>query len=495
MRRDDAQVISKILSAGACDDYRVLFERYAVAVEEVVARAWEIEVAEQAELVEESFVHAFANLARLREPSRFAAYLLGIAHGLTLRHRALCLGEAERFSEKPNFDVSSLPSPGTHAEVERRLGETLGALAPEVREVAEASYFGAQVRPQILAAERGLEVARVGALLLQAWLRFKASLIGLAIESQRRGGGERGRDSSRAPAAAEVHLQDAIYEEILHAAPLPAAADALARHLGGGECAACEGYLSRRSSADAFDGLLCAALFAREVRGRRNPAMFQRIVRRLKLDARLGGDCQGAQRIFSVPRSRLPLTLAAALGLAGIALFALRGSPSFQASLGAPTQRALEVAFYLVAAQGEDDAREVPVTEGVSGQPAPASSQLILTYGLRRASFVAITRALPDRSLELRALPARRPPGHHVLSMNGVPARLLLRDAVGRNRFAVIASERPFGATELKSILPSLLADADEPPEPGDARLPPGMALSWFDLDVLAAPAASAAAP
>ena len=110
MRRADAQIIADIL-AGDPSGFRRLFERYVLAVEEVIARVWQIEHAEQAGLVEECFVQAFADLHALREPSRFDAYLLGLAHGVARQRLAVSRGAEASFVGKPNCDVSRLRSP------------------------------------------------------------------------------------------------------------------------------------------------------------------------------------------------------------------------------------------------------------------------------------------------------------------------------------------------------------------------------------------------
>ncbi len=478
MRRDDAQIISKILS-GDPSGYRALFERYVLAVEEVVARAWELELAEQAELVEEAFVHAFFNLSKLREPSRFDAYLLGLAHGLALQRRAVLRGSEVHFSEKPSFDVSSLQSPGARDDVASSLRAALAALDPAAREMAEACFFGEQIRPQLLAAERALEVAQVGALLDRAWARFKAFLIARLLDGQ--------QAVLPATAAEPRHLAGEVYEAILRGEPV-AEALRLAQHLRGG-CDACEAFLSRRASADALDGLLDAALFAQKGPCRRNPALFARILRRLKIDARLSGGRRAIASTLANPQQRCaPLLLAALLGVAGIVVFALRMTPSFQASLDHASLRKVQLAFYLAgeapfrAEGGAPTDGEERLVEGVPGQSCRASEQLILSYQLPRSSFVAIARLRPDRALELLELPGRRPSGRHVLSIDGVPARLLLKDAVGHNRFIVLASERPFDAERLASLLNPLQADV---PDIGGAALPRDVALAWFDLAVM----------
>ena len=481
MQRDDAQIISKILS-GDPSGYPILFERYVLSVEEVIARTWDLELPEQVELVEETFVHAFSNLCRLREPSRFDAYLLGVAHGLALQRRAILRGIEMHFSEKPNFDVSCLQSPGTRDELMRCLREALASLDPAIREMAEACYFGDQVRPQLLAASRSLEVAQVGASLKSAWMRFKAHLAARLLDAQK------ALPSDAvvcAPSAEPRHLSEDLYQALLHGDPV-GAAQPLAQHLRSG-CATCEAFLGRQSSADALDGLIDAALFApAQSRCRRNPAMFARILRRLKIDARLsGGQAMLSGLLVGQQQHCAPLILAGLLGLAGIVVFALRMTPSFQASLDNEAQRDVQIAFYLAdlvpGSGGEGLSDGERLVDGLPGQSCPETAQLVLSYHLLRSRFVAITRIRPDHSLELLELPGRRPPGRHVLSINGVPARLLLKNAVGHNRFAVLASERPFGTDQLKSILAHL---QEEVPDVDEVKLPPGMALTWFDLEV-----------
>lgn len=484
MTRDDAQIISKILS-GDSSAYQALFERYAVSVEEVIARVWELELSDQAELVEETFVHAFSNLARLREPSRFGAYVLGIAYGMALQRRAIVRGSEVHFSEKPSFDVSCLRRPGTQAEMELVLKEALASLDPEARQIAEESYFEDQERPQLMAARCSLEVAQIGTQLQKAWIRFKAFLISLLLEPQKSAALE-GLVPEDAPES--LHLTEELYEMLLRGEGVPAPM-ALTAHLRTA-CPTCEAFLNRRLSADALDGLLAAALFVKEGRNRRNNPLFQRILRRLKIDARLNGEQQGLFKAFDEQRNLVPILFAVLLGLAGIVVFALRMTPSFQASLDERVQRDLELAFYLADrpsdASGQGTQEDEPLIEGVSGQATPSSQQLILRYRLLRSRFVAITRIRPDHSLELLELPGRRSPGSHHLSINGIPARLLLEDSVGRNRFVVFASERPIGVEQLTGTLAFLQTDT---PSFDNAAIPEGMSLVWFDLDVRPDPA------
>ncbi|MDR0966207.1 MAG: sigma-70 family RNA polymerase sigma factor [Myxococcales bacterium] len=496
MHRDDAQLISRTL-AGDTSACRTLFERYVPAVEEVLARARVLETAEQSDLVEESFLHAFSNLARLREPNRFAAYLLGIAHGMARQRCAIASGSEAHFCEKPNFDVSSLQSPGTRLELELCLREALATLPPETRQIAEASCFDRQERPQALATRLSLDVAQVGAHLQIAEVRFKVFLLARLLADQP---GLPGDLDAAANANADAtapwtpHLTTELYEAILRGEPVDHA-DRLSAHLRAG-CPDCEALLCHRPSTDALDGVLAAILFAqsRPKRGRhRDLAMFQRILRRLKIGARLNGELPGLSTVLGNRRDVIPLIAAGLLGLAGLTLFALRATPSFQATLDESAQRDLELAFHLAeppalgdeASDGdgdgdsEDDAL-API-EGIPGQSTPSSRQLLLSYRLLRSRFVAITRIRPDDSLELLELPGRRSPGKHHLSIKGVPARLLLRDAVGRNRFAVLASERPIDAAELKSIKAFLQSEGTGT---SDAGLPQGMTAEWFDLVV-----------
>ena len=479
MRRADAQIIADIL-AGDPSGFRRLFERYVLAVEEVIARVWQIEHAEQAGLVEECFVQAFADLHALREPSRFDAYLLGLAHGVARQRLAVSRGAEASFVGKPNCDVSRLRSPGTKDEIRRSLMASLIALDPTTRALVQASCFGEQVRPQLLAARHSLEVATVGAAIERAWARFKIAVLVRLLDGQAMGNLAQA-DPSQAGEALSAHLTDDLYDAILRGEPVNVS-PTFCRHMSAG-CETCEAFLRARSASDALDGLIAAALFAEaHPASRRGHALFDRVLRRLKIDARLSGGRRAPMSVFTAQKQYFaPLLFAGLLGLAGIVVFAMRMTPSFQASLSDEVQRDLRIAFHLVEVAPDGSGEEEIVVEGVPGQTCPQSRQLVLSYHLLRSRFVAITRVLPDRTLELLELPGRRSPGSHVLSINGVPARVLLQNAVGVNRFAVVASDRPLDAEQLKSILSHLRNDR---PEVDPDQFSDGTTLSWFELEV-----------
>ena len=74
----DAEIVRLVL-AGHRDDYAVLVHRYLRVVQTFLAGRFGLRGADLDDAVQSAFVTAYVQLSRLRDPARFAGYLLKIA--------------------------------------------------------------------------------------------------------------------------------------------------------------------------------------------------------------------------------------------------------------------------------------------------------------------------------------------------------------------------------------------------------------------------------
>lgn len=133
---DDATIISQCLS-GETGRYRLLVDRYAAAVRAFLIRKLNSNgggnlgaIAAAEEAAQETFVRAYHGLANLREPDKFASWLLGIAANIAheihrepkavageIKPRSAPAGEVDKHeSEHPRAEeltraIESLDSP------------------------------------------------------------------------------------------------------------------------------------------------------------------------------------------------------------------------------------------------------------------------------------------------------------------------------------------------------------------------------------------------
>lgn len=483
MRKDDAEIIARVLASGDPEGFSELFYRHVVAVEETVARLWELEIPDHAPAVEDAFVLTLSSLARLREPGRFDECLLATAWGIAKRR--LHGGGTADFLRKPVVDVSRVQFSGSRAEAVELVRSALKTMPEQMERLATESFFGRRLRPQFLAAEAHLEVARVGEAIDAAILRSKAFLLSRIVESAAaRRQGEMPGDAHPSP----VHLTDEMLAMLLSGDFPDGLTPELSQHLRSG-CEICEGCLVRREDADPLDGILWSALFSESARRRHNPQMLSRVIRRLRVDARLSGNNFIAPAISMSGGDRLPLALAAALGFLGIGAFAVSATPSYQVSVGEEQGQpaAPDVQFFVEHPDRGGDEGDEDFQEVGSGEKLPSSSRLVVAYAVRKAQFVAIVRIRPDGNVEILDMPGRISPGRHLLSANGVPAKLALAGAEGLNRFLVVAADHPLDIQSLKLSLERVRnAEAAE----GLETMPDeGLNVSWFDVSVTPTPA------
>jgi len=137
----DADLVAWVL-AGDRDAFGCLYDRYARLVRAVVYRVGNHAPVVN-DLTQECFLRAYRNLARLRQPDRFGAWVVGIARAVAREHRRSSRRDRHQFVGEESLGVWSDPdTPGavqTADEIElvlRRVAEL-----PERERMAIHAFF------------------------------------------------------------------------------------------------------------------------------------------------------------------------------------------------------------------------------------------------------------------------------------------------------------------------------------------------------------------
>jgi RNA polymerase sigma-70 factor (ECF subfamily) len=170
----DAELVAETL-AGDREAFGRLYDRYAALVRAVVVGVASDHAMVQ-DLAQESFLRAYRNLARLRDPERFGAWLVGIARQVARERRRSLHRDRHRFvagnsleMESPADDFRAI---GDAEELDRVMQQVV--TLPERERLAIHAFF-LQERDARQAAEL-LELSRSGfyALLERAIRRLAA---------------------------------------------------------------------------------------------------------------------------------------------------------------------------------------------------------------------------------------------------------------------------------------------------------------------------------
>jgi RNA polymerase sigma-70 factor, ECF subfamily len=137
----DADLVARVL-AGDRDAFGCLYDRYARLVRAVVYRVGNDSPVVH-DLTQECFLRAYRQLARLKQPDRFGAWVVGIARAVAREHRRSSRRDRHQFFGDESLEVWSDPdTPGavqTADEVElvlRRVSEL-----PERERIAIHAFF------------------------------------------------------------------------------------------------------------------------------------------------------------------------------------------------------------------------------------------------------------------------------------------------------------------------------------------------------------------
>src|SRR5271166_6109924 len=99
----DADLGARVL-AGDRDAFGRLYDRYARLVRAVVYRAGN-DAPVVHDLTQECFLRAYRNLARLRQPDRFGAWVVGIARAVAREHRRSLRRDRHQFVAEESLEV------------------------------------------------------------------------------------------------------------------------------------------------------------------------------------------------------------------------------------------------------------------------------------------------------------------------------------------------------------------------------------------------------
>jgi RNA polymerase sigma-70 factor (ECF subfamily) len=181
-REEDARLVVRA-RAGDRAALRALYDLHRPAVFRLARAFADLDVGEVEDVVQDSFVRAFAALSRLEDPARFSAWLLTIA-----RHRALTRLERRRAGEAVveelarqvealAGEVVELPDPDEGAEIAlvRRLVEELPE-GPE-KETVRLFYLEGELSAREIGARLGVGKSAITMRLERFRARVKARLL------------------------------------------------------------------------------------------------------------------------------------------------------------------------------------------------------------------------------------------------------------------------------------------------------------------------------
>jgi RNA polymerase sigma-70 factor (ECF subfamily) len=178
---NDDQDLVVAARRGEREAFRALYERHRPAVARLAEAFGGLDADEVADVVQDSFVHAYSSLAALRVPGQFKPWLLSIARHRCLNHRA-----GQRLSQRAVEQLGRvLPEPPPAAQVElereqeRRIVRELIGELPEGAEKRTATlfYLEGELSVRQIAEALGETKSAVGMRLERFRARFKLRLL------------------------------------------------------------------------------------------------------------------------------------------------------------------------------------------------------------------------------------------------------------------------------------------------------------------------------
>jgi RNA polymerase sigma-70 factor (ECF subfamily) len=177
----DDQELVVAARRGEREAFRALYERHRPMVVRLAEAFGGLDADEVADVVQDSFIHAYNSLEALRVPSQFKPWLLSIA-----RHRCLNHRQGQKFSRKAVEQLArSVPEPvpapqaALEREEERQLVRELIAALPEGAEKRTATlfYLEGELSVREIAEKLGETKSAVGMRLERFRARFKLRLL------------------------------------------------------------------------------------------------------------------------------------------------------------------------------------------------------------------------------------------------------------------------------------------------------------------------------
>jgi RNA polymerase sigma-70 factor, ECF subfamily len=169
MTESDRHYIERCLD-GHPDDYRYLVERYkSMLIASLTGRLGNRDWGEEA--AQETLVRAYFNMAKLKKPDSFIAWLLGIANRVAKEHRR------RKKDLLRNEDVSSVLELAAPAEpkTDLELQRAIAALPDAYREVILLRFYGERSCNQI-ADQLDISLTTVTKRLSRAYVLLRESL-------------------------------------------------------------------------------------------------------------------------------------------------------------------------------------------------------------------------------------------------------------------------------------------------------------------------------
>jgi RNA polymerase sigma-70 factor (ECF subfamily) len=174
MFEEDRQHVERCLG-GHPDDFRHLVARYQRPL--VAHLSWRLDQRVQVEeAAQETFVRAYFDLSRLRNPDSFFSWLLGIANNVIRE-----LARKERTERRHAEEQAVFPGAGVEYPAEPRSGSALeravADLADPLREVILLRFYGDFSCAQV-ARRLGLPIGTVTKRLSRAYAEIRRQLAG-----------------------------------------------------------------------------------------------------------------------------------------------------------------------------------------------------------------------------------------------------------------------------------------------------------------------------
>jgi len=138
----DVDLVARVL-AGDGDAFGCLYDRYARLVRAVVHRVAGGSPS-TSDLTQESFLRAYRNLSRLRQPDRFGAWVVGIARQVAREHRRSMRRDRHRFVSDDVLHVAYQPDSNSAVQTEEEvtlLMRLIGELPERERLVIHAFFL------------------------------------------------------------------------------------------------------------------------------------------------------------------------------------------------------------------------------------------------------------------------------------------------------------------------------------------------------------------
>lgn len=179
----DADLVASAAS-GSEAGQRALYERYAPAVRAYCRSASATDPSRADDLVQETFIRAFAKLPSLRHPERLKSWLIAIAANVT-RSTGEKTARARRLEQAFALEVEPLPDDDELLREHRiaKVAELLDEIEDaKVRGIVQLRYREPEHTTREIAEKLGIPHGTVTVTLMRFRARIKADLVRMLLE-------------------------------------------------------------------------------------------------------------------------------------------------------------------------------------------------------------------------------------------------------------------------------------------------------------------------